>query len=158
MIVKGLIEEDFVNYKKSSMFIAFPTCTFKCEKDCGGEHCCQNSALAQSPNINIDIKEIVERYMSNPITHSIVCAGLEPMDSWEDLKILIEGIRYRCDDDIVIYSGYTEKELKDKIGYLKTYKNIIVKFGRFIPNQQSRYDEVLGVYLASDNQYAIKIS
>ena len=40
---------------------------------------------------------------------------------------------------------------------LKKYKNIIVKFGRFIPNQEKQYDEVLGVYLASNNQYGEKL-
>jgi hypothetical protein len=37
------------------------------------------------------------------------------------------------------------------------YKNIIIKYGRYIPNQTPHYDEVLGVYLASDNQYAVRI-
>ena len=44
------------------------------------------------------------------------------------------------------------------INNLKQFPNIIIKFGRFIPNQQSHYDEVLGINLASDNQYAKKIS
>ena len=30
---------------------------------------------------------------------------------------------------------------------------IIVKFGRFRPNQEKHFDEVLGIYLASNNQY-----
>ena len=38
------------------------------------------------------------------------------------------------------------------------FNNIIVKFGRFIPNQESHYDEILEVNLASPNQYARKIS
>ena len=38
------------------------------------------------------------------------------------------------------------------------FRNIIVKFGRFIPDQESHYDEVLGVNLASNNQYAKKLS
>ena len=41
---------------------------------------------------------------------------------------------------------------------LKKYSNIIIKFGRFIPNQKPHYDPVLGVELASDNQYGEKIS
>ena len=41
---------------------------------------------------------------------------------------------------------------------LKQYDNIIIKFGRFIPNQEKHYDEVLGVELASPNQYARRIS
>ena len=36
---------------------------------------------------------------------------------------------------------------------IKSY-GIIVKFGRFRPNQEPHYDEVLGVNLISDNQYA----
>ena len=32
--------------------------------------------------------------------------------------------------------------------------NIIVKFGRFIPNSPHIYDTLLGVELASNNQYA----
>ena len=41
---------------------------------------------------------------------------------------------------------------------LKNYDNIIIKYGRYIPNQPSRYDSILGVTLASDNQYAERIS
>ena len=37
---------------------------------------------------------------------------------------------------------------------LATYGNVVVKFGRYIPNQKHIFDEVLGVELASDNQYA----
>ena len=45
-----------------------------------------------------------------------------------------------------------------KINILKQYPNIIIKFGRFKPNQKSHYDDVLGVNLISDNQYGEKIS
>ena len=41
---------------------------------------------------------------------------------------------------------------------LSYFDNIIIKFGRYIPNKQSHYDNILGVNLASDNQYAVKIS
>ena len=36
--------------------------------------------------------------------------------------------------------------------------NIVIKYGRYIPGQTPHYDEVLGVKLASDNQYAERIS
>ena len=84
--------------------------------------------------------------------------GLEPFDSWSDLLELIKKLRCFVDDDIVIYTGYYKDEIADKIHVLSEYKNIIVKFGRQIPNQEKHYDEVLGVYLASDNQYAENIS
>lgn len=80
------------------------------------------------------------------------------MDSKEDLLELISELRLFYDDPVIIYTGYYKEEILDIIEQLKHYTNIIVKFGRFIPNQQKHYDEVLGVYLASDNQYAEMIS
>lgn len=153
MIVKEVRDEDFVNYKKPSMFIGFPTCTWKCERECG-ERCCQNSALAQSSSINISIDSLIDRYMKNPITKAVVCGGLEPFDSWDDLQCFILNFRYWCYDDIVIYTGYNEDELTDKLEWLSLYEPVVVKFGRYKPNQKPHYDEVLGVKLASDNQYA----
>lgn len=153
MIVKQLLDEDFVNYKKPSMFVGFPSCNWKCEKECG-EHCCQNSALAQASSICVSINLLLDRYLSNPITQAIVCGGLEPMDSWDDLQSLILSLRARCRDEVVIYTGYNEEEIQDKIEWLKAYGPIIIKFGRYIPRQQSHYDDVLGVNLASSNQYA----
>lgn len=149
--------EDFTNYKKSSMYIAFPSCTFKCERECG-QKICQNSSLVQSKTLEVDVKSIVNKYINNKITSAIVIGGLEPFDSKEDLFILISYFRVSTQDDIVIYTGYKEEEIKNQLQYLRTYRNIIVKFGRFIPNQQPHYDDVLGVMLASDNQYAERIS
>lgn len=155
MIIKQLVDEDFVNYKKPSMFIIFPKCTFKCNKDCG-RPVCQNYKVLEEPNIEISINAIVNRYLSNSITSAIVLGGLEPFDSEEELKELVFSFRDNVQDPIVIYTGYTEEELFKN----KTYKkiiflnNIIIKYGRFIPNQDNHYDDILGVKLASSNQYA----
>jgi hypothetical protein len=155
--VKGIQDEDFVNYKKAAMFISFSKCSWKCEKECG-KKVCQNGTLATSLNIIIDVKTIVERYMNNPITSSIVCGGLEPFDTWNDLYELILAFRQVTQDDIVLYTGYYKDEIQNYIDVLKEFSNIIVKFGRFIPDQESHYDEVLGINLASNNQYAERIS
>ena len=155
--IKGIRMEDFTNYKKPSMYIAFPSCTFKCERECG-QKICQNSSLVQSTTLEVGVKSIVNKYINNPITSAIVIGGLEPLDSKEDLFILISYFRVSTQDDIVIYTGYKEEEIKNQLQYLRAYRNIIVKFGRFIPDQQPHYDEVLGVKLASDNQYAELIS
>ena len=157
MLIRGLIEEDFVNYKKASMFIVFPTCTFKCEKECGIK-CCQNSAVAKSAAIEIDAEKLVDRYINNPITHAIVCGGLEPIDSFDDLLELVKLVREKTDDDIIIYTGYNRNEILKEIRILREFPNIIIKFGRFKPNDAHRFDEILGVELASANQYAEKIS
>lgn len=154
MILKGVIFEDFVNYRKPSMVLEFPICkNFKCDKECG-ERVCQNSLLAQSPNIEIYPISLIKKYLNNPISEAIVCQGLEPFDSWPDLIDFLYCFRQYSQDDFVIYTGYTEKEIQDKIDTLKNFKNVIIKFGRYIPNQPKHLDEVLGVSLASPNQYA----
>ena len=156
MKIKGLVDEDFVNYKKPSMYIAFPRCSFKCDKECGRQ-VCQNSALANEKNIEISTDKIIERYMSNPITKAIVCGGLEPLDSWNELQSLILNFRYYTNDDIIIYTGYYKGEIdKEKIDWLKLYGPIIVKYGRFIPNDTEYFNDELGVKLASKNQYTEK--
>ena len=157
MVVKDIVAEDFVNYKKPSMFIIFPYCSFKCEKECN-RNICQNSNISQLPNIEVKNDTILLSYLSNPITHAMVFGGLEPFDSWEDMLSLIEDFRRVSDDDIVIYTGYTEDELQDKVLILQQYDNIIIKFGRYVPDKESHYDELLGVDLANDEQYARKIS
>lgn len=157
MKIKGIIFEDFINYKKPSMVVEFPYCDFKCDKECG-QQVCQNSKLTKVPNKDISITNLVKMYMNNNITEAIVFQGLEPFDSKDDLYQLIKVFREYSNNDIVIYTGYTETELDYEIETLKRlFKNIIIKFGRFIPNQQSHFDNVLGVTLASSNQYAKKI-
>ena len=156
MIINQLIDEDFVNYKFPSMYIGFPKCTFKCEKECGLQ-VCQNSILAKSPKIDVDVDKIVDRYMSNPITEAVVVAGLEPFDTLEDLYTFICNFREKSNDDIVIYTGYYRNEIQEQIDKFKCLGNIVIKFGRFIPDQKSHYDEILGVNLASNNQYAERL-
>ena len=160
MILKGIIEEDFINYKKPCMVLEFPKCDFKCDRECGLK-VCQNGRLPLAPDIEIDDFEIINRYVHNPITQAIVFQGLEPFDSVEQIYPFITKFRSVSDDDIVIYTGYKESELPANMIYLKHIgqRNVIVKFGRFIPAapQPYHYDEILGVELASDNQYAKRI-
>lgn len=159
LLIKGLVEEDFINYKKPSMFIIFPFCSFKCENE-AKVHCCQNSDLARSPIIEISAENIIERYISNKITKSIVCGGLEPMDSFDDLSQLLYSFRDKSEDDFVIYTGYTKQECEQNgwISVLSKVPNVIIKFGRYIPNSTSHYDDILGINLNSEGQFAERIS
>ena len=153
MKVKGIIDEDWVNYKKPSMFLAFPYCDFKCDRE-NGSLVCQNSSLAKEKNIEVDMDQIIQRYLDNPITKAMVFGGLEPFDSYEDMLELVSRLRAVSDDEVVIYTGYKEAEIPSQIAQLKALGNIIIKFGRFIPDQDAHFDPVLGVNLASSNQYA----
>ena len=157
MKLKGLVEYDICNFRIPSMFLIFPNCSFKCDHECG-RPVCQNSALAHEPEIEVSVMKIMYDYMDNPLVHAIVCGGMEPFDSKMDLYELITCFRMWCDDPIVIYTGYTEEELQKEIVYLSQFPNIIVKFGRFIPDSLHIFDALLGVELASNNQYAKLIS
>ena len=157
MKVKTIIFEDFVNYKKPSMFIATSKCDFKCDKECG-KAVCQNSHLATAPNIDVDDEELVQRYINNPITEAIVFGGLESFDSFDELFNLIYILRQKNNnDDFIIYTGYYPEEIYDKVKELFIFKNIIIKFGRFIPDRPHKFDETLGIELASNNQFALTI-
>ena len=60
----------------------------------------------------------------------------------------------------VIYTGYEidETPMKEIIPTLKQLGNVIVKVGRYIPNDTPHFDEVLGVNLASNNQRGVVIN
>lgn len=168
MLIKTYKTEHYQDYKLPSMFIACSRCSFKCDKEYG-KRVCQNSALARSPDITIPVKEIVDQYNANPITKAMVLGGLEPFDTPTDVFGLIWSLRLSgCKDDVIIYTGYTEQEVQnlryqigdESFSLLNLMQNLlcpfIIKYGRYIPNQQPHYDGVLGVNLASDNQYAVR--
>ena len=119
---------------------------------------CQNSSIAQLPTIDIPDVKIVERYVSNPITQAVVIGGLEPFEQFEELLSLVKSFRKKTDDDIVIYTGFREEEIDSCVEQLKQFPNIVIKFGRYIPNKESSYDAVLGVTLANPEQYAKRVS
>lgn len=161
MLVKTIVDEDFSNYKKPSMVIGCAFCNFKCCKEANIPiSVCQNEPIFYQPNIDISIDEIIDRYINNPISKAIVFGGLEPILQIEDIILFLHRFRniHHCNDDVVIYTGYYEYEITGEIASLQHYPNVIVKFGRFKPNEKKHYDEVLGVELISNNQYAKKIS
>lgn len=160
MKIKGLKDEDFVNYKKPSMFISAAICDWKC---CIEQNLdisvCQNSELAKADTIDYPIEKIFERYITNPITSAVVIGGLEPFLQFVDIFTLVKHFRSNeCNDDFVICTGYYPYEIDREISQLKYFPNVIVKYGRFIPNGNKHFDEVLGINLISNNQYAERIS
>lgn len=159
MKIKTIEFENFNNYKEPCMFIGTAVCSWKCCKENGlPETICQNHEWVKQPTIDIADEVIITRYIDNPYTTAIVFGGLEPFDQYDELFTCIDIFRKHTQDPIIIYTGYYKEELKEKVEYLKAFNNIIIKFGRFIPDSPIKFDEVLGVTLASDNQYAEKIS
>ena len=159
MLVKNIVEEDFVNYKLPSMFIATCFCDWKCCREQNLDiSVCQNSDISKQANCNIPNKDIFNRYISNPITKAVVIGGLEPMMQFEEIYDLIKCFRdNNCKDTFVIYTGYNENEILNQIDRLKKFENIILKIGRYRPNNKSHYDDILGINLVSDNQKGVII-
>lgn len=160
MKIKQIVSEDFVNYKRPSIFLGVGICDFKCCREGGFDvSVCQNSELAIAKEIELDKDYVFRLYEGNSITKAIVIGGLEPMLQFDDVLSLLKYFReHGCDDDFVVYTGYYRHEIEDKISQLAKYKNVVVKYGRYVPNNEKHFDEVLGVWLASDNQYAERIS
>ena len=159
MKLKGIIDYDCTNYKEPVLTLEFPSCDFKCDK-LNGCQVCQNSSLVKEPTIEISLKTIWELYKQNPLTKGFCLQGLEPLDSIDDVLNFIKYIRGNnfCNDPIIIYTGYNKEEVTKFIYQITNFDNIIIKWGRFIKGQNLHYDKTLGVNLASDNQYAEKIT
>lgn len=161
MKVKAIMDEDFSDYKKASMFIGTLYCGGKCCIEAGIPiSVCQNDSWREKPALDLPDDKIIERYLSNPLTEAIVFGGLEPFEQYPELLKFIKLLRekYKCNDDVVIYTGFYKDELDIEIKELIMYPNIVFKFGRYVPNSTKRFDEVLGVELASQNQYGERIS
>ena len=154
-----IIDEDFTNYKKPSMFLGCCYCDWKCCTEQGLPlSTCQNHPWKDSEIINISNEKLIQRYLTNTITHAIIFGGLEPLILFDEVLNFIKEFRKHSEDDCVLYTGYYPEEIQSEINELKQFENIILKVGRYIPNHIPHEDEVLGVKLASDNQYGIKLS
>ena len=160
MKLKGIVMEDFVNFSKPSLFLITSYCDWKCCKEQDIDiSICQNQPLCDQPTKEYTSISIYNAYISNDISKAIVIGGLEPMLQFDEVYELISYFRnHGCKDFFIIYTGYYQEEIDDKVKLLQQFPNIIIKFGRFIPNQEHHFDETLGVQLASPNQYARRIS
>lgn len=151
MRVKNIRFEDFTNYRKPSMFIGTISCSGKCPN-------CQNESLTNAPIQEISDSKLCNWYLNNTLTSAIVFGGLEPFEQFEELYQFVYRLRkvYGCKDDVVIYTGFVPDEIEPMVDKITELGNIIIKFGRFIPDQSHHRDEILGVELASPNQFAIR--
>lgn len=158
--LKGVVMEDFVNYAKPSLFLITCKCDWKCCHEANIPiTVCQNEPVVRQTTKEFLISSIYKAYIDNEITKAVVIGGLEPILQFEEVLSLLDYFRKQnCNDDFVIYTGYYKEEIKKEIEQLKKYPNVILKYGRYKPNSVSRFDDVLQITLASDNQYAERIS
>ena len=149
-------ECDLVNYKDPTFMIASGiSCTFKCERECG-ERVCQTHPRLKEEVINYTISNAIWRYDRQSLSTSITFQGLEPLDNIIQLIWFLVEFRKNHNDKVIIWTGYTEDECEPFINLLKelNISNIIIKFGRYVPNKESHFDELLGVILSNPEQYS----
>ena len=163
MRLKFIKQEDFVNYKKASMFLGTCFCDFKCCHEAGfPTTLCQNEPWSNEPIKQYDDIWILDEFDSNPFVDAIVIGGMEPLKQFDELIDFLNCRREHeskkvNNADVVIYTGYYPNEIVNELMCLSAYPNVIMKYGRFIPNVDGRFDNILGVYLASNNQYAERL-
>lgn len=159
MILIDVKTDDITDYKKTSMLIAFPYCSGKCQG-------CQNAHLQNCrTTITASASDIADLYANLGTHEAVVMAGLEPFDSFDDVLSIIDSIGHLSKPcDFVIYTGYNldeyqtqfETELINKFKSIRHFnnKNLIVKIGRYDQTQTCTwFNKTLGVQLATKNQF-----
>ena len=150
---------DCVNNKDITFNIAAGvSCSFKCCPE--HPEICQNNPLCQQRVKHVFISKLVNQYVRQKLASSITIQGLEPLDNLIELLWFLWYLRKQTSDAVFVWTGYTEEEAEWFIKVIKDLNldNIFIKFGRFVLNGEPRFDDVLGVVLASSNQYCKKIS
>ena len=158
--LKDIVAEDFCNYKKPSMFLITCFCDWKCCREQGlNNSICQNNSLEKTPIKEYSFSSLYNFYINNDISKAIIFGGLEPLKQYTEVCGFIHYFREKgCKDDIIIYTGYTEEEVRKDYPEILKFENMIIKFGRFAVNQKPHHDKILEIDLASDNQYAKKFN
>lgn len=172
MLLLGVKTDNVTDYKKTSLLIAFPNCIGKC-KGCQNQHLIDNPQNKEYLQVTAD--SIADFYNRLSTHNAIVMAGLEPLDSFNDVIDIIHsfGKIITRDTDIIIYSGYNTDEYEDKFkqDLINAFKAVtavndkirclIIKLGRYdedclVRDNKEWFNRHLGVKLATTNQYTIK--
>lgn len=153
----------FNDYKKVGLYVPTSHCTFKCVTEANAKGIkfieCQNHALAGcSKRIDMSAKEIYDIAQNDVFVEAIILSGLDPLDSFEETMKFVDEFRKLSDMELVIFTGYKEEEISDKIEMLSKYNGITMKVGRYDPTIPAKYDPIGEVTLATGNQYFINVS
>lgn len=160
--------DNVTDYKETSLFLVFPYCSGKCGEEC------QNKDLRKKEIKEFNTEDIIKFYQSLDTHNAVVCGGLEPWDSSEELKQLVKDFAIASfvkPVDFVIYTGYDNlckryfndvycETGKDFFDLLQTWtiyanpgSNLIIKQGKYDINRKFPWhSDLLGVDLATNNQ------
>lgn len=155
--------DNITDYKKTSLLLVFPFCSGKCGEEC------QNKHLMGTTPTGYKNTDIINLYIDLPSHGAVVFAGLEPWDSFSEMKQLVKDFvsQYKA-IDIVIYTGYEYNEIENQIQELvdcfkanvaNSDDNLIIKYGMYDVNKKEYWkSNILGVNLATTNQAVISFS
>ena len=86
MIIKTIVDEDFINYKQPSMYIGTAYCNGKCCREAGiPMSVCQNDEWRKTATVEMASDDIIERYLS-----------ITPIIFWILLTVLRDVRPYLC--------------------------------------------------------------
>lgn len=144
-------KEVYNDFKEVGILLASPVCYNNCKN-------CQNEHLKNKKPVVYCVEELINEIKNNKFVKSVIFGGLDCFDSFDETFNFISKFRKVSKEDVVLYTGKTEDCLHEKLKLLKQFENIYVKFGEYIENSNSIFDEVGGIWLSSSNQYFKKIS
>ena len=147
--------EVFQDYKRSAVMFSAISCDWKCCKEAGRD-VCQNMKLTKGEIVVLSFDRAL-KMVKDSITDAVLFAGLEPLLQADELVQFIEYLRQKgISKPIVIYTGYYPEEINQETLLRLAKCQVVMKFGRYIPDRPSRFDEILGITLASDNQFGVE--
>lgn len=148
--------EVFQDYKKSAILFSTCYCNWKCCHEAGiPESVCQNQKVAQQREVYLPFESVLKK-VNQSFTDAVIFGGLEPMLQADEVVQCIQYLRqHGVKKDIVVYTGYYVEEIDEETLAYLAMNDVILKCGRYIPDRKPKFDAVLGITLASDNQYGV---
>ncbi|MGL4570829.1 MAG: 4Fe-4S cluster-binding domain-containing protein [Clostridium sp.] len=147
---KGIVHERVEDAPFIGALISAVDCRFNC-KGCFNQH------IKELPTIKMDSDDIIEEVKVNPFNEGIILAGLEWSLQPDELRALIHAALDK-DLKIIIYSGLTEEEFKEKFSDIYNLKkNLYFKFGKYDESLKTSDNIQYDVKLATSNQKILQI-
>lgn len=148
--------EVFQDYKKSALLFSTCYCDWKCCHEAGVDiDICQNQKIAQQREVILPFESVL-RKVNQSFTDAVIFGGLEPLLQPDEVLQCINYLRcHEVTKDILVYTGYYMEEIDEETLMYLTVCDVILKCGRYIPDRKPKFDAVLGITLASDNQYGV---
>ncbi len=119
-----------------------------CNKRCEG--CINPEGRQPDGGEWVAVDELLAKIGQQKGLQGITISGGEPFLQYAGLKRLIEGVKAETKLDIMLYSGYTLKELQDRYGSGLTA--LLRQVDIFIDGEYRREEDHGTIYRGSDNQ------